>query len=226
MTPSETSPASAPRAALSLAVASHAARAAVYRSLSALVSSPAQAPWSVSGVRAAVDHLVQGALWLPYALDCSTLTETAARLDDAGVAAAAAHYGSQFEVGERGPPLPIRAELAPGANPASKEELARFYELFHYEVGEADAWQLDHLAVTLEFLQVLAFRAAESDEREIVASYGRGARDVLARHVLSWLPPMAEQLARAEVHPLLCSAVLTAAEHAGADHAWLTNEFD
>jgi TorA maturation chaperone TorD len=202
-------------------VADHAARALAYRALSALITSPANEPWTAVSVRSAIDELQQAAALLSQSLDLSALELVVDDLTPISVAAAARDYGSQFEVGERGPPLPIRAELAPNANPALKEELARFFEHFGYEVAERDAWQLDHLAVILEFLHYLAFCGVRSDAADDLASLSLGAKDVLSRHVLPWVPQMNEQLQRGEASTLVRAIVATIASFTAADHAWL-----
>jgi TorA maturation chaperone TorD len=200
----------------------HIARALVYRSLCELVTSPSAEPWSTERMRGAIDDLTQAAPLLPFAFDSSALEECAMHTDTGALDRAAREYGGQFEVGEHGPPLPIRAELAPGANPASKEELARFYELFGYEVADADAWQLDHLSVQLEFLHLLSFGAAATSDAAAALSFQCAARDVLRRHLAPWLPAMAAKLAAAEVQPYLRAVMLATAEFVLADHDWLS----
>jgi DMSO reductase family type II enzyme chaperone len=201
--------------------AAHIARALVYRSLCELVTSPSSEAWSIERMGAAIDQLAQAAAALPFSFDTSALEECATRTDTDALDRAAREYGGQFEVGEHGPPLPIRAELAPGANPASKEELARFYELFGYEVDDADAWQLDHLSVQLEFLHLLSFGAAATNDAEAALSFQCAARDVLRRHLAPWLPTMAEKLAAADVQPYLRAVMLATAAFVLADHDWL-----
>jgi DMSO reductase family type II enzyme chaperone len=207
-------------------VAEHATRSLAYRALSALVTSPSQEAWSTAGVRGALAELQQAATLLPFGFESTKLASVVATLDDNCVAAAARDYGSQFEVGERGPPLAIRAELAPHANPTLKEELARFYEHFGYQVAEQDAWQLDHLAVVLEFLHYLAYCAVQADSADDVQSAALASKDVLARHVLPWLPAMVDHLARSDAAPLLGAIFTTVYEFVAADHAWLAATLD
>jgi TorA maturation chaperone TorD len=204
-----------------VAHAGHIARALAYRSLCELVASPASQAWGVDSVRATVENLAQAALSLPFAFECAALEECALRSNASEIEHAALDYGAQFEVGGHGPPLPIRAELAPGANPASKEELSRFYEHFGYEVGEQDAWQLDHLAVQLEFLHLLSFGAAAASDPASALSYQCANRDVLRRHVLPWFTPMVDKLATADVQPYLRAVMLATAQFVLADHDWL-----
>jgi DMSO reductase family type II enzyme chaperone len=203
----------------------HTARAAAYGALSRLLTSPSEQPWALAVVRAESARLMEAHAYLPFDVDATALESSVAALDSAALERAAIDYGAQFEVGEHGPPLAIRAELAPGANAASKEEVARFYEYFGYEVGDRAAWQLDHLAVLLEFLHYLSFGAASHAESAGGDAYARGARDFVARHVVAWLPAVATHVASGSASRYLRALFQTTATFVTADRAWLATHF-
>lgn len=196
--------------------ATAAARACMYAALSALTASPPATDGE------ALAHLEAAAAALPYPLDVAPLAEVAVALrEPAALAAFHSAYSSAFEVGERGPPLPIRAELAPGVGPQAKEEVVRFYEHFGYELGAAMAWQPDHLSVLLEFLHYLAWQGSGRAAADARRSLQRAQRDFLARHVLGWLPQVSGSLAQQSPAAPLTVLFAAVAAFARADHAWL-----
>jgi len=136
---------------------------------------------------------------LPYAAAFAPLAEAAGEAPEAGAETWADQYGALFEVGTS--VLPIREETArPEAERAgAKEELVRFYDLFGYGLSPERQWAPDHLSVALEFLHLLAFREAHAGSIEAAAPFARAQRDFLERHVLSWLPQLAQAVStRAE----------------------------
>ncbi len=207
------------------AQARDAARAVIYGALSQLLASPSDTPWTLPVVSAAAQRMTDAAHYLPYPFDPSPLAAALAPLDADALTRAANEYGGHFEVGEHGPPLPIRAELAPGVHAASKEEVARFYEHFGYVVTERDVWQPDHLAVLLEFMHFLAFNAATQQTQTAALAFQCGARDFVARHIVAWLPAMAARLATADAHLYLRTLVLAAAAFTTADREWLAQQY-
>jgi len=115
-----------------------------------------------------------------------------------------ASYGALFEVGDRGPPLAIREELAPGANAAAKEEVARFYEHFGYTLGDDYAWRPDHLSVLLEFMHFLSWHESQSTDLALTAGLRAAQRDFCQRHLAWWVGDLADKVAdRSDAHPLL-----------------------
>jgi DMSO reductase family type II enzyme chaperone len=136
---------------------------------------------------------------LPYAVDFVPLAEASVGALEASAEAWAEQYGALFEVGTS--VLPIREETArPEAERAgAKEELVRFYDLFGYRLSPERQWAPDHLSVALEFLHLLAFREAGAVSVEAATPFARAQRDFLERHVLSWLPQLAQAVStRAE----------------------------
>ena len=113
----------------------------------------------------------------------------------------------------------------PGANAAAKEEVARFYEHFGYELGEAYAWRPDHLSVLLEFMHFLAWHEAQplsADDAGLAAGLRAAQRDFAQRHLAWWLPPLAAAVAtRQDGSPPVAAALAFAADFIAADLEWL-----
>jgi TorA maturation chaperone TorD len=187
------------------------ARAEMYSGLSRLLASPEQAI-----AKAWLDHvaIVERLLIADEALSTedSRIAELfalsqAADLEHSAEDVAAlvgASYGALFEVGDRGPPLAIREELAPGANAAAKEEVARFYEHFGYRLGDDYAWRPDHLSVLLEFMHFLSWHESQSGDAALIAGLRSAQRDFCQRHLAWWVGDLANSVAaRSDAHPLL-----------------------
>ncbi len=187
------------------------ARAERYAGLSRLLASPEQAV-----ATAWLDHvtIIERLLMADEALSAegSRIAELfalsqAADLEHTAEDVAAlvgASYGALFEVGDRGPPLAIREELAPNANAAAKEEVARFYEHFGYRLGDDYAWRPDHLSVLLEFMHFLSWHESQSNDAALIAGLRAAQRDFCQRHLVWWVGDLADSVAaRSDAHRLL-----------------------
>lgn len=221
------------------------ARARIYGVLAPLMASPEEAVatgWQDPA--AAVEELAAALEDAPFDLpetSDATLAQLAAAARAAPSAVLAADvaraHGALFEVGDRGPPLALREELAPGANAAAKEEVARFYEHFGYELGDGYAWRPDHLSPMLEFMHFLAWHEAQppstdaddgtrDDDGDIDVALAAGLRaaqrDFAARHLVRWLPTVAAAVAaRTDGSPLIAGTLTLAADLIAADLDWL-----
>ena len=221
------------------------ARARIYGVLAPLMASPEEAVatgWQDPA--AAVEELAAALEDAPFDLpetSDATLAQLAAAARAAPSAVLAADvaraHGALFEVGDRGPPLALREELAPGANAAAKEEVARFYEHFGYELGDGYAWRPDHLSPMLEFMHFLAWHEAQppstdaddgarDDDGDIDVALAAGLRaaqrDFAARHLVRWLPTVAAAVAaRKDGSPLIAGTLTLAADLIAADLDWL-----
>lgn len=221
------------------------ARARIYGVLAPLMASPEEAVatgWQDPA--AAVEELAAALEDAPFDLpetSDATLAQLAAAARAAPSAVLAADvaraHGALFEVGDRGPPLALREELAPGANAAAKEEVARFYEHFGYELGDGYAWRPDHLSPMLEFMHFLAWHEAQppstdaddgarGDDGDIDVALAAGLRaaqrDFAARHLVRWLPTVAAAVAaREDGSPLIAGTLTLAADLIAADLDWL-----
>ncbi|MGA1424067.1 MAG: TorD/DmsD family molecular chaperone [Steroidobacteraceae bacterium] len=187
------------------------ARAEMYAGLSRLFASPEQAI-----ATAWLDHvtIIERLLMADEALSTEgnriaelfALSQTADLEESAESTAASvgASYGALFEVGDRGPPLAIREELAPGANAAAKEEVARFYEHFGYRLGDDYAWRPDHLSVLLEFMHFLTWHESQNTDTALVQGLRAAQRDFCQRHLAWWVGDLADLVgSRDDAHPLL-----------------------
>lgn len=219
------------------------ARARIYGALAPLVASPEEAVATAwEDPAAAVAELAAALQDAPFDLP-ETTAVTLAGLAAAARAAPAAElatdvaraHGALFEVGDRGPPLALREELAPGANAAAKEEVARFYEHFGYELGDGYAWRPDHLSPMLEFMHFLAWHEAQPPsvddgaaegahglDDDLAAGLRAAQRDFAARHLVRWLPTVAAAVAaREDGSPLIAGTLTLAADLIAADLDWL-----
>ena len=218
------------------------ARARIYGALAPLVASPEEAVATAWEDPAAVAELAAALQDAPFDLP-ETTAVTLAGLAAAARAAPAAElaadvaraHGALFEVGDRGPPLALREELAPGANAAAKEEVARFYEHFGYELGDGYAWRPDHLSPMLEFMHFLAWHEAQPPsvddgaaegahglDDDLAAGLRAAQRDFAARHLVRWLPTVAAAVAaREDGSPLIAGTLTLAADLIAADLDWL-----
>ena len=219
------------------------ARARIYGVLAPLMASPEEAVatgWQDPA--AAVEELVAALEDAPFDLpetSGAALAQLAAAAHAGSAAALAADvaraHGALFEVGDRGPPLALREELAPGANAAAKEEVARFYEHFGYELGDGYAWRPDHLSPMLEFMHFLAWHEAQPPSTDaddgvdggdididLAAGLRAAQRDFAARHLVRWLPTVAAAVAaREDGSPLIAGTLALAADFITADLDWL-----
>ena len=100
-------------------------------------------------------------------------------------------YSGAFEVGDQGPPVPIRESLRASRPPGAREEVVRFYEFFGYTPGERFAWQPDHLSIELEFLHVLCVQEAHAEDDATARPFQLAQGDFTARHPGAWLPAFA-----------------------------------
>ena len=102
-------------------------------------------------------------------------------------------YSGLFEVGDDGPPAPIREDLQTGQRAGTREDLVRFYDFFGYRLGADFAWAPDHLSVELEFMHFLCHRECHAQRN--VHSYQLAQRDFAQRHLANWIPTLARQTA-------------------------------
>ena len=199
------------------------ARAQCYHSLSRLLASPSgEAAEHWQAYEQAIEGLSVASDNLPFDYTKASSLESSFNSDPNALEQLFASYGALFEVGDKGPPLAIREELSPGANPASKEEVARFYEHFGYTLGEAYAWQPDHLSVLMEFMYFLAWHESQATDAKLVGSLRAAQNDFAKRHLADWIPALANNVSvRDDAALLLILALENAAEFTTADIKWL-----
>jgi DMSO reductase family type II enzyme chaperone len=129
-------------------------------------------------------------------------------------------FSGLFEVGDQGPPVPIRESLRPARPPGAREEVVRFYEFFGYAPGERFAWQPDHLSIELEFLHVLCAQEANAVDDAGARPFQRAQADFAARHPGAWLRAFADDAARVAPGSAYSLAAAAVAEFVAADLAW------
>jgi DMSO reductase family type II enzyme chaperone len=130
-------------------------------------------------------------------------------------------YSALFEVGDEGPPLPLREAVRAGGRAAVREEVVRFYEHFHYTLDERHAWQPDHLSVQLEFMHLLCFREAQADGAQAALPWQRAQADFAERHLVPWLRELADGVLRLAPGSPYGPVFAALRDFVCADAAWL-----
>ncbi len=127
-------------------------------------------------------------------------------------------YSGLFEVGSEGPPCPIREDLQTGQRKGTREDLVRFYGYFNYLLDEKFAWAPDHLSVELEFMHFLCFREASAGDD--AASYQLAQADFSERHLVRWVPELADSVARSAPESIYRRVIEVIDRYLAADLAW------
>lgn len=189
-----------------------AARATCYAACSELLASPHDFdPRALLATRiGACAHLPWGA-----ALEAPVAELAGTPLESLRLA-----YSGTFEVGDQGPPVPIRESLRPGRPPGAREEVVRFYEFFGYAPGERFAWQPDHLSIELEFLHLLCVQEARAVDDAAARPFQLAQGDFTARHPGAWLPQFAADAAAHAGDSPHAKAARAVADFVAADLAW------
>jgi DMSO reductase family type II enzyme chaperone len=189
-------------------------RCACYAALSELLASPHDLDPRPSlrdriGVGATVAHA--------GALD-PLLTEFV----DMELASLKREYSGLFEVGNDGPPVPIREDLQTGQRGGTREDIVRFYSFFGYRLDDKFAWAPDHLSVELEFMHFLCYResVAEPGEPTGALSYQLAQYDFSTRHLVNWVPTVAHAVAASAPDSLYARVLAAGRDFVCADHAW------
>ncbi len=125
---------------------------------------------------------------LPFDVELTVLAQRIREVADQNLESLPREYSSLFEVGNEGPVVPLRAELVRVNASKMKEEIVRFYDFFSYDLKDDISWSPDHIAVLLEFMQVLCMKEVAVDTDEERESFARAQLDFLDRHIVSWLP--------------------------------------
>jgi len=128
-------------------------------------------------------------------------------------------YSGLFEVGNDGPPVPIREDLHRNQPAKVKESIVRFYDYFGYGLSEQFQWAPDHLSVELEFMHFLSYKESEAAEGEPL-SYQLAQHDFCDRHLVHWVPELAERAAAQQPNALYSRVLAALSEFLQADFAW------
>ena len=123
-----------------------------------------------------------------------------------------------FEVGNDGPPAPIREDLFMLQPAGLREDLVRFYEYFGYTLGEKFQWQMDHLSIELEFMHFLCFQEHNSTEDRL--SYQLAQLDFSTRHLVNWVPNFQKTLKRISIDAMYTKIVVELNKFLEDDIEW------
>jgi DMSO reductase family type II enzyme chaperone len=131
-------------------------------------------------------------------------------------------YSGLFEVGNDGPPVPIREDLQTGQRAGTREDIVRFYSFFKYKLVEDHAWAPDHASVELEFMHFLCYRegAADADASGNAPSYQLAQLDFSTRHLVNWLPGLADTVATSAPGSLYARVLAGVSNFVQRDHEW------
>ena len=189
-------------------------RCACYAALSELVASPHDLdPRSALRERKGLDEHID------YAGEIDALIEEFVEID---LDVLKRDYSGLFEVGNDGPPVPIREDLQTGQRAGTREDIVRFYSFFKYKLVEDHAWAPDHASVELEFMHFLCYReaTAESDANGDSRSYQLAQLDFSRRHLVNWIPGLADTVAKRASGSLYARVLAGVSEFLLRDHEW------
>ena len=127
-------------------------------------------------------------------------------------------YSGLFEVGDRGPVVPIREQLQFSHLAGIRKDLLRFYEFFDYGLEQNYAWAPDHLSVMLEFCHLLCYHECSSGDDHL--SYQLAQLDFASRHLLKWAPVFAERVSTVSPDSIYAEIALSLSEFVSRDHEW------
>jgi DMSO reductase family type II enzyme chaperone len=187
-------------------------RCIAYATCSELLASPHDVdPRSALSARMAAVHSLAPARGLEAAV---------AAVADAKLEPLRAEYSGLFEVGDQGPPVPLREELAHGGHGGLREEVVRYYEHFDYALAERFAWQPDHLSIELEFVHFLCYREATASGADAALPFQLAQLDFVERHLSDWIAAAAAQAEAARDAVLYPPVLRAVADFVAADAAW------
>ncbi len=158
---------------------------------------------------------------LPYSLDLSDLMNEFSQQD---LVELKKKYSGLFEVGNDGPPAPIREDLFLLQPAGLREDLIRFYDYFGYTLGEKYEWQMDHLSIELEFMYFLCVQEHNITEDRL--SYQLAQLDFSTRHLNNWIPNFQNTLKRISPDDLYTKIVVELNKFIKNDIEWQLGTID
>mgnify|MGYP001157254226 FL=1 len=126
---------------------------------------------------------------LPYSIDFDDLINEFKQQDEGDLKN---QYSSLFEIGNSGPPAPIREDSFLHQPAGLREDLVRFHDYFGYTLSEEFQWQMDHLSIELEFMYFLCFQEHNAEDNRL--SYQLAQLDFSKRHLFNWIPKLMQTL--------------------------------
>ena len=127
-------------------------------------------------------------------------------------------YSGLFEVGDDGPPAPIREDLFLAQPAKLREDLVRFYDYFGYQLDEEFQWQMDHLSIELEFMHFLVIGELRSDSDKL--SFQLGQFDFLEKHLVNWVPLLSKKLSTLDQSDIYTKIVIELEQFLLRDQGW------
>ena len=183
-------------------------RATIYSLFSQLLSSPHELkPLSLTS-----DISFEG---LPFDFNVSEMIDNYAKCDHYELRL---RYSGLFEVGDDGPPVPIREDLFLAQPAKLREDIVRFYDYFGYQLDEEFQWQMDHLSIELEFMHFLIIGELRSDNDKL--SFQLGQYDFLEKHLINWVPPFLKKLSTLDESDIYTKIVIELEEFLLKDQFW------
>jgi DMSO reductase family type II enzyme chaperone len=183
-------------------------RATMYSLFSQLLSSPHELkPLSLT-----TDLSLEG---LPIDFDVTSMIDDYLNRDHEELRL---RYSGLFEVGDDGPPAPIREDLFLAQPAKLREDLVRFYDYFGYELNEEFQWQMDHLSIELEFMHFLIVGELSSDADKL--SFQLGQFDFLNKHLTNWVPILSKKLSGLDQSDIYTKIVIELERFLLSDHNW------
>ena len=164
---------------------------------------------------------IAGTTGLPYSLDLSDLMNEFSQQD---LVELKKQYSGLFEVGNDGPPAPIREDLFMLQPAGLREDLIRFYDYFGYTLSEKYQWQMDHLSIELEFMYFLCFQEHNSTEDRL--SYQLAQLDFSTRHLINWVPNFQKTLKRISSDDMYTKIVVELNKFIEDDIEWQLGTID
>lgn len=164
---------------------------------------------------------IAGTTGLPYFLDLSDLMNEFSQQD---LVELKKQYSGLFEVGNDGPPAPIREDLFMLQPAGLREDLIRFYDYFGYTLSEKYQWQMDHLSIELEFMYFLCFQEDNSTEDRL--SYQLAQLDFSTRHLINWVPNFQKTLKRISSDDMYTKIVVELNKFIEDDIEWQLGTID
>jgi DMSO reductase family type II enzyme chaperone len=183
-------------------------RANVYSLFSQLLSSPHE----LKPISLTPDFSLEG---LPIDFDVSNMIDEYLNLDHEELRL---RYSGLFEVGDDGPPAPIREDLFLAQPAKLREDLVRFYDYFGYELNEEFQWQMDHLSIELEFMHFLIVGELRSDADKL--SFQLGQFDFIEKHLINWVPVLSKKLSDLDHSDIYTKIVIELDQFLLSDHNW------
>ncbi len=190
------------------------ARSAAYALFSNLVTSPHEDYTIFSDLEIVLQEIEQN---LPFEVDFSSIIKETHKVTDNNWGNIIQPYSALFEVGDDGPPIPIR-ESANVSLAFKKEEITRYYDFFGYTVSENRNWESDHLSIEVEFIHFLCQGERKSED---ALSFQLAQKDFIDRHLLMWLASIHYKMKQIDAHPYWMAIFSTLFTFIQKDLNWL-----